>query len=116
MSCLQTIEEKRHGFSSKFVLRCSMCESIFYLNACDEQESGMDINHSVVSGTIMAVCGRANLNELASSMKLPTMNNNIYSKCHKNLHDWWKSTAEHTMKEAAAEGRALATEKTPTGK
>ena len=30
MTYLKTIEEQRNGFFSKFVLKCSMCGSIFY--------------------------------------------------------------------------------------
>ncbi|GBP04756.1 hypothetical protein EVAR_72082_1 [Eumeta japonica] len=60
-------------------------------------------------------CGLSNFNEFASSMNLPILNNSLCSKCHENLYNWWKATAESTMKAAAVEETDKATETTKDG-
>lgn len=109
-SNLVIIEEKLQGFCSTFSLSCAMCGSQFLLKTCQIKTNKLDVNQSAVSGVISIGCGRTNLNELAASIDLPLMNKSIYEKCHVNLFNWWKTTAEATMIEAGKEEASIALE------
>lgn len=111
---IQIVKEVRRGLFSTFTMLCSMCGSKFELNSA-EKNNIIDVNHAAVAGTIMIGCGHTNLNEFASVLDLPTLGFAQYKKCHDDLHEWWKDTAESTMKDAADEEAEMATEKTLTG-
>lgn len=96
-------------------MRCFMCGTNFDINTCDN-DTKMDVNHAAVAGIIMIGCGLTNFNELAAALDLSELNGNQYKRCHDNLYEWWKETAETTMKNAAADEAKMATEKSSTGK
>lgn len=87
-----------------------MCGSQFMIKTCEDKENELDVNHSAVSGIISIGCGRANLNELAASINLPLISKSTYQRCHDNLYNWWKTTAESCMIQAGKEEASLALE------
>lgn len=50
-------------------------------------QSPIDVIHAAVAGRIMIGCGLTKLLSCAQ-----------YQKCHDDLHEWWRDTAETTMK------------------
>lgn len=116
LDAIKINKETRNGLMSTFVLSCSLCGSNFQLKTTDEEESVSDINHSVVTGTILIGGGLSNFNELAASINLPGITKSLYTYCHNNLFNWWKTTAKSTMNDAAKEEADKATEKSATGK
>ncbi|CAG5001813.1 unnamed protein product [Parnassius apollo] len=81
------------------------------INTCQEITNALGVNHSAVSDIISIGCGRANLNELAASINLPLISKCTYHKCHDDLYNWWKTTAESSMIEAGKDEANMALEK-----
>ncbi|KAI8419763.1 hypothetical protein MSG28_008431 [Choristoneura fumiferana] len=109
LSNMEITKEQLVGLQSVTHFKCNMCNQSFAINSCANHQE-MTVSHAAVTGSILIGCGRTNLNELLTSMDLPTLNGRLYNKCHNDVSDWWATAAEHSMKEAAKEEAQIAAE------
>lgn len=107
---LQLLKERQVGLQSTFTIKCNMCNIELQLFSSNTSDSGMDVNRGAVTGAMMTGIGRSNLNELLASLDLPVFTQNVYTKCHDEVAKWWKAAAEESMREAAKEEAAEASE------
>lgn len=95
------LREVRKGLNSKIMFKCNMCniESSVWLEPVDQVDS-MDVNVAAVSGTLSTGGGHAQLEEITSTLNIPTMSCNTFKRYHDKLSVDWEKTASIEMEKA----------------
>ncbi|CAG4930765.1 unnamed protein product [Parnassius apollo] len=103
IQCLILLGEKRIGVASKFKLMCEMCGMVFHIDSDDPATTeNDDMNTGAVVGIIYTGIAYSQLEEICSSMNIPTFSERYFSKIQDKVFDEWERTAAEEM-EAAAE-------------
>ncbi|KAF4528913.1 hypothetical protein B566_EDAN017330 [Ephemera danica] len=100
---LELISENREGFRSVFNFQCKMCNGKYPVateNTTDRTK--LDVNTSIVHGTMVAGGGLATINEIAMSLNMPSMGPNTYQKVAVALSSVLQTIAKQVMQAAAA--------------
>jgi hypothetical protein len=108
---MEFLREKRVGLKSGFVFKCSMCNIEKIVWSEIEKSTVMDVNTSAVSGTMATGGGHAQLEEVLSTMDIPTISNKTYKKIEDKIITELMATAECEMKKAAEEEARYAVER-----
>lgn len=103
MSTLRLTKEIQKGLNSEFWYLCSMCKSTFKIKNSPE-----NLNKSVVTGTMVAGCGYAQLKNFTAALNLPQIKPYAYAKSHDKVCDAWEETALDEMRKAGEEEREAA--------
>lgn len=93
------IGEKRIGFKSIFIFKCSMCQ--IKKTVGTENNVFMPINTSAVIGVLNIGCGYSQLQEVMSAMEVPTIHIKTYQAEHDRICKGYEETSLETMREAA---------------
>ena len=107
---MEILNEKINGLCSTFYLKCNFCNKIEVLTSDSEIGHEKNINSSVVLGAISTGIGYTQVNELASILNMPFVSPNTFNKYHEQVADFIRSSAWHSMEEAAAEEAKFAKE------
>ena len=84
MALNNVIKEEMTGLASIFDIKCHLCGKINKIKTSSEHRSGKrgrltyDINTRAVLGSLHAGIGNTRLNNLFSTMNIPTMNNRTF--------------------------------------
>jgi hypothetical protein len=105
------LREKRVGLKSGFVFLCNMCNIERVVWSEMKKPGEMDVNTSAVSGTITTGGGHAQLEELLSTMNIPTMTDKTFNKYENVIQNGLLLTADIEMKKAAEEEARIAVER-----
>jgi len=95
--------EKLYGLKSKIKFKCNMCNLEFSVQTCNDKSETMDVNTASVAGAMAIGIGHSQVKELFSSLEIPTMSYNTYSKYHDKVSDGWEKAALQEMEAAAKE-------------
>lgn len=101
--------ERRHGLISSFIFKCQMCSKKRVIETEDEKSNMIKINTAAVVG-IVNTGGYGQMKEIMTTLEIPTMNNNTYTKEHYFVCDKFEEAAAQTMNTAAKEEARLAIE------
>ena len=108
---MKIISEKRRGLVSGIKMKCKMCRYSKLLWTENLQDNTMNSNTAAVTGIMNIGGGFSNLNELLSTINIPSMSEHTFIKEHDKLSDAWEATALNEMKMAASEEKKLAIER-----
>jgi hypothetical protein len=102
------VNEKRNGFSSNFIFKCSVCGVLENLYSEDPDRQGLDINMLITSATINTGQGYSQLEEFTAILDMLCYANNSYHKYHEQLHVHLFDVTLDEMKLAGIEEAKLA--------
>lgn len=97
------VREKRLGLKSCFIFKCNFCNVEQSVWSEIEKPDVMDVNTSAVSGTITTGGGHTQLEEILTTMNIPSMSDKTFRKFEIKICDGLMSTAAQEMKKAAEE-------------
>ena len=86
LSLLNIVGEKQSGLGSIFSIKCSYCGHVNEVKSSEEHRAGnrgppvSDINTRAVLGSLHAGMGNTHLNNLLSTMNIPTMNHRLFKR------------------------------------
>ncbi|KAL6416491.1 hypothetical protein ACFW04_013418 [Cataglyphis niger] len=105
------INSRHCGLMMQLFFKCQMCN--YEANTWSEptEPETLDINTTVVIGTITIEIGYAQLEELCAAMNVPCMSEPTYIKYRENLVDNFQKTAMENMKMAGKVEKQLALER-----
>lgn len=109
LKSMEIISETRIGFTSKFNIKCKMC-NLSFLVYNDNPVDDMDLNTAAVAGTVAIGCGHSQLTEITASLGIPPMNKQLFSSKLEVVHKKWENELLKSMSEAGEEERRLAIE------
>ena len=98
------MEEKQSGLSSIFSIKCSFCGHLNEVKSSAEHGAGSrdplvsDINTRVVLGSLHAGMGNTHLNNLLSTMNVPTMNHNLCKRREREVGNTLEKVATDSCK------------------
>jgi len=102
----------RSGLFTIIVCVCNGCAKEFRIaNGSKHTSSFYDINIRAVWGTIVGGKGNSQLNEMLSSLDIPSINNQMFSNIENQIGKWWLEILNSEMRKAGEEERRLAIER-----
>lgn len=99
LGCVEIVGERQVGLSSKFTLKCTLCNMIFYIES--DSPDDLHVNHSAVAGMIAIGGGHWQLQEISAALNLPLMAPKTYQKCHTKLSEEFEKISVDSMNQAA---------------
>ncbi|KAF4533068.1 hypothetical protein B566_EDAN002631, partial [Ephemera danica] len=106
---LELLSETREGFRSVFTFQCKMCNGKYPVTTENTTDcTKLDVNTSIVHGTMVAGGGLATINEIAMSLNMPSMGPNTYQKVAVALSSVLQTIAKQVMHAAAAVEKSYA--------
>ena len=106
---MKIISEKRRGLYCEYTLECKMCLIQKIITNEEKLESKLDVNTSMVLGSVSIGIGYSQINELAACLNMPLMSANTFSNYHTAVAHLVRESAWKNMEAAAAEEANLAT-------
>ncbi|XP_050512375.1 uncharacterized protein LOC126888289 [Diabrotica virgifera virgifera] len=100
---MKLVGEKRTGLFSEFYLKCQMCNCLKTITSDKKSENKVNINSSIVLGSISTGIGYSQTSELAATLDLPFMTLKTYNNYHEQVAEFIRASAWQTMELAAAE-------------
>ncbi|KAJ8897156.1 hypothetical protein PR048_002502 [Dryococelus australis] len=94
---MSIVHEKRYGLRGCFIFKCKMFNVELLVNT-EKDSQEMYVNRGAVCGTMSTGGGHAQLEEMMSSMNIPTMPAKTFRKRHDDVCDGWEATALNEMK------------------
>ena len=104
LSLVNIMEEKQSGLSSIFSIKCSFCGQLNEVKSSAEHRAGSrgplvsDINTRVVLGSLHAGMGYTHLNNILSTMNVPTMNHNLCKRREREVGNALEKVATDSCK------------------
>ena len=103
LSLVNIMEEKQSGLSSIFSIKCSFCGHLNVKSSAEHRAGSRgpllsDINTRVVLGSLHAGMGYTHLNNLLSSMNVPTMNHNLCKRREREVGNALEKVATDSCK------------------
>ena len=104
LSLVNIMEEKQSGLRSIFSIKCSFCGHLNEVKSSAEHRAGSrgplvsDINTKVVLGSLHAGMGYTHLNNLLSTMNVPTMNHNLCKRREREVGNALEKVATDSCK------------------
>lgn len=100
---MKIISERRCGLYCEYTLKCQMCLIEKIITNEEKMESKLDVNTSLVLGSISTGIGYSQINELAASLNMPLMSPNTFNEYHMKVAHLIRESAWKSMEEAAIE-------------
>lgn len=104
LSLVNIMEEKQSGLSSMFSIKCSFCGHLNEVKSSAEHRSGCrgplvsDVNTRAVLGSLHAGMGNTHLNNLLSTMNVPTMNHKLFKRREREVGNALEMVATESCK------------------
>ena len=104
LSLVNIMEEKQSGLRSIFSIKCSFCGHLNEVKSSAKHRAGSrgplvsDINTRVVLGSLHAGMGYTHLNNLLSTMNVPTMNHNLCKRKEREVGNALEKVATDSCK------------------
>ena len=104
LSLVNIMEEKQSGLRSIFSIKCSFWGHLNEVKSSAEHRAGSrgplvsDINTRVVLGSLHAGMGYTHLNNLLSTMNVPTMNHNLCKRREREVANALEKIATDSCK------------------
>ena len=106
LSLVNIMEEKQSGLSSIFSIKCSFCAHLNQVKSSAEHRAGScgpfglvgDINIRALLGFLHSGMGNTHLNNLLSTMNVPTMNHNLFKRREREVGNALEKVATDSCK------------------
>ena len=104
LSLVNIMEEKQSGLRSIFSIKCSFCGHLNEVKSSAKHRAGSRgplvsyINTRVVLGSLHAGMGYTHLNNLLSTMNVPTMNHNLCKRREREVGNALEKVATDSCK------------------
>ena len=104
LSLVNIIEEKQSGLGSMFSVKCSFCGHLNEVRSSGEHRAGShgplvsDINTRAVLGSLHVGMGNTHLNNLLSTMNMPTMNHHLFERREREVGNALENVARDSCK------------------
>ena len=91
LSLVNIVNEKQSGLSSIFTVKCSFCGHNNEVKSSGDHKTGSrgplasNINTRAALGSLHAGIGNTHLNNLLSTMNIPTMNHRLFKKREREI-------------------------------
>ena len=104
LSLVNITEEKQSGLGSIFSFKCSFCGHLNEVKSPGEHKAGSrgplvnDINTRAVLGSLQAGMGNTHLNNLLSTINIPTMNHQLFKRREREVGNALENIARESCK------------------
>ena len=104
LSLVNITEEKQSGLGSIFSVKCSFCGHLNEVKSSGEHRAGSrgplvnDINTRAVLGSLHAGMGNTHLNNLLSTINIPTMNHQLFKRREREVGNALENIARESCK------------------
>lgn len=105
---MEIIAEKKRGLISGIKMQCKMCNFSKVIWTESLQSNMMNSNTAAVTGIMSVGGGFTNMEEFLSTLNIPSMSQNTFTKEQDKLTNAWETTALKEMELAAYEEKKLA--------
>lgn len=111
LSEMVIVSERRLGFKCCLQFKCKMCNFKKGVWTEDPEDQSKNINSDVVIGMISIGSGFWNMEELFSTLDIPPLSTNTYTKEHQKVSQAWEIVAEKEMEKAAENEKRIAVQR-----